>query len=359
MAEALKRPVTTGTALLAIGLMLARWGDMPLDALTTNGKVFWDEPWRLVTSVLVHADIVHLGFNVYWLWIFGTQLERVFGGLRLLALMLLLAIGSSAAEYAISVGGVGLSGVGYGLFGFVYVLEKRDPRFAGAVDARTAKLFGIWFVFCIVATKLKWMSIANVAHGTGALLGFAAGLAVAPSRRVLQRVGGAITVAVLLAGFIAAGSVFRRHVNQTDEPFWTEFGEGNAALDKHNPDEAIAHYRRALEIDPTKHQAWFNIGVAEEEAERHEKALSAYERAVELEPGDTDYADALAFELAKKAFSLPAEQVALKIELYERATTLRPGMAWAWGNLALQYEKSGRTQDAEKARAKGADPEDP
>jgi hypothetical protein len=49
-----------------------------------------------------------------------------------------LALASSAAEYAVGAGGLGF-------FGLLYTL-RRDPRFEGVVDARTVQLFVGWFV---------------------------------------------------------------------------------------------------------------------------------------------------------------------------------------------------------------------
>ena len=40
---------------------------------------------RLLTSALPHGGIVHLLFNVIWLWIFGTAIEAVWGPVRTLA----------------------------------------------------------------------------------------------------------------------------------------------------------------------------------------------------------------------------------------------------------------------------------
>jgi membrane associated rhomboid family serine protease len=74
-----------------------------------------------------------------------ARLEEAFGPWKALGLILLLAAGSSA-EYAYAVGSVGLSGVGYGLFGLVWVLSHRDERFRGAIDGQTVALFIFWFL---------------------------------------------------------------------------------------------------------------------------------------------------------------------------------------------------------------------
>lgn len=45
--------------------------------------------WRLLTPMLLHGSLIHLGFNMYALHVMGRRLERFFGPYRFLALYLL------------------------------------------------------------------------------------------------------------------------------------------------------------------------------------------------------------------------------------------------------------------------------
>src|SRR5262249_14730936 len=154
-------PVAGGIGLMAIAVTLmtgsGRW---PLDRFEVGPTMFRGEPWRLFTSMLPHVNAIHLLLDVYMLWIFGTLVEEVLGHARLLGLVALFAAGSMAAGYALSVGGVGLSGVDYGLSGMLWVLSRRDRRFAGAVDALTTQILVGWFFFCIVTTYMKIWTVA-------------------------------------------------------------------------------------------------------------------------------------------------------------------------------------------------------
>ena len=129
-----KYPVITVVSLLAIAVTIAWWMKVDVSALFESPQIRRGQWWRLLTSVLPHLDVLHLIFNLWWLWIFGTTVERVFGHLNTILLFLLFAIGPNALQYAFSDGGVGLSGIGYGLFGLLWILSRRDPRFAGAID---------------------------------------------------------------------------------------------------------------------------------------------------------------------------------------------------------------------------------
>src|SRR5450432_2538036 len=123
-------PVTAGTIVLAVIASGLYWSGQDVSVLMAGPGIRQWQLWRLLTSVLLHANLIHLLFNVYWLWIFGTLVEDVYGHGRTLAFFVIVAVGSSAAEYAFLSGGIGLSGVGYGLFGLLWTLSaaRRDPR---------------------------------------------------------------------------------------------------------------------------------------------------------------------------------------------------------------------------------------
>jgi GlpG protein len=121
------------------------------------------ELWRLFTSIFLHTDILHLLFNLYWFWMFGTLLERAFGHAKTALIVIFLAVGSGAFQFAIDRGGVGLSGVGYGLFGMLWVLSKYDGRFRGIVGPNITTLFVVWFFLCVATTITKIYSVGNVA----------------------------------------------------------------------------------------------------------------------------------------------------------------------------------------------------
>jgi len=104
-------PVISGIAVLAIGVTIAWWAGTNISPLFENAEIRRGQLWRFTTSVLPHLDILHLAFNLYWLWMLGTTVERIYGHFRTALLILLFAIGSSSLDFAFAQGGVGLSGV--------------------------------------------------------------------------------------------------------------------------------------------------------------------------------------------------------------------------------------------------------
>jgi hypothetical protein len=119
-------PVTAGLCVLALLATFAWWGQAGVSVLFSDARAFHGEGWRLLTACLPHVNLLHLIFNLYWLWVFCTLVEEAFGQAHTVALLLLLAAGSSAVAGAFGEDGVGLSGVGYGLFALLWVLGRRD-----------------------------------------------------------------------------------------------------------------------------------------------------------------------------------------------------------------------------------------
>jgi len=241
--------------------------------------------WRALTSTLPHGSFFHVAFNLYWLWTFGTLVERVYGHLKCAGIFVLLAFGSMLAEFAVLDGGVGLSGVGYGLWGMLMVLERRDARFADAVDRQTNQLFIGWFFLCIVLTVTKVMPVANIAHGVGAVMGMLLGLAVAGNRSVKwqSRAGlGALLILILLGA-----TVFWPRVNLSSYAESEIEHAGLDALHHDNVPRAVKLLETSTHRRNAPARAWYNLGVAYERAGRVDDAATAFGRAAQMPDADS------------------------------------------------------------------------
>ena len=264
---------------------------MNISSLFTTAMVRRGELWRLVTCILPHADILHLGFNIYWFWIFGTVVERVYGHLKTAALIVLLAVGSSSLEFAFAQGGVGLSGVVYGLFGLLWVLSPRDERFEGSVDHRTVQLFVVWFFFCIVTTLVHIFPVANIAHGAGAVLGILVGFAIVlPDRRKVAAMGAA---AIILCFGLWAATLGRPRLNLSGNAGYEEGMWGYDALEAGSNKEAVRWLRDAVLYQPKDDIYWYDLGIAYERVGDKKAAQAAYQSAHRLKPDNTEYSEAL------------------------------------------------------------------
>jgi membrane associated rhomboid family serine protease len=294
LVDLIRYPVTGGTGLLAIGFTLAGWGwfgKVDISALTEGFPIRQGQLWRIVTSALPHVDVLHLAFNLYWVWAFGTLIEETWGHLRTAVLFVVLAVAANGAEYAFLVGGEGLSGVGYGLFGLLWVLTRRgDRRFVNEVDNRTAGLFVAWFFFCVIATELDWMPIANIAHGVGAITGGLIGWTISTSG--YKRWIGSAATAMLVVAVLAGDTVARPWVNFDKNRGVDEAYQGYVDLAADRNQEALRWCRDSVRARPDNGGYWYNLGIAWHRTGHESESIEAFQRAAVLTPGDPKIADA-------------------------------------------------------------------
>lgn len=288
LADVTQYPVIAAVCVAAIGVTLAWWAKVDVSALLASVDVQRGEVWRLLTDIFPHGSVLHLAFNIYWIWIFGAAIEARLGHVKTLLLVLLFAVGSSAAQFALSGGGVGLSGVGYGFFGLLWMLSKKDERFRGTIDPRTINLFLGWFVLCVALTAAKVWQVGNVAHGAGALLGVLVGLAIAePARRMVFAAGAAALVVASLWGATAG----RPMVNYSESFGYDAAKLGYDAIKARKNEEALRWFKLAADRLPAEAWVWYDLGLAYDGVGETEKADVAYRTAHTLKPDDAQYGE--------------------------------------------------------------------
>lgn len=130
--------------------------------------------WRVFTPMFIHFDILHIFMNMWLLVDLGGAVERRYGSRWTLLLVLIISAVSNLLEYVFSTPFFGgMSGVVFGLFGFVLVQSKYNPFSNFYVSPMMTGILLVWFVYCIVGLPGE---IANFVHwgglASGAVIGY-------------------------------------------------------------------------------------------------------------------------------------------------------------------------------------------
>jgi len=147
--------------------------------------------FSVLTSMFLHGGIAHVVFNMWFLWIFGNNVEEAFGRLRYILMYIAGGVGATLTFVAVNPDStiplVGASGAIAAVLGSYAVLfpGHRVLSLLGwfIVPVPAAVFLGVWFVlqFGLGGTNVAWE-----AHAGGFAFGFA--LTLLFRRQLLRRV---------------------------------------------------------------------------------------------------------------------------------------------------------------------------
>ena len=171
-----KKPIVTYT-LIAINVLIfvlqAFFGfnSFLINAFAVYGPyIRMGEYYRLLSGAFLHADIFHIFFNMYALYVLGSQAESFFGKFKFLAIYLFSAITASLLSILLNIDGVsvGASGSIFGILGALLYFGYNFRVYLGNTLVRQILpivLINLLFGFMIP-------SVDNFAHIGGLVGGF-------------------------------------------------------------------------------------------------------------------------------------------------------------------------------------------
>lgn len=179
------------SVLLAINIAVYFLGFLPIlgsliydYGLQVNYLVMQGEIWRLITSVFLHGGFFHILFNMFWLYLFGPELEKILGKARFINTYLLAGVVGNIATYFIyplNYASLGASGAIFGIFGafgaLVYYTRKTMPMLR--------KMILPIIVISVITTFLQ-PNVNATAHIVGLLAGFLLGLFYLHPKRIVS-----------------------------------------------------------------------------------------------------------------------------------------------------------------------------
>jgi rhomboid family protein len=116
--------------ILGLEPVLVTWFALwPIGATDAGGAPFW--PWQLISYSFLHASPTHLLLNMFALWMFGGQVEAVYGRSRFLTYYFVCVISAGLTQLLVTtvMGAVGPTvGASGGIFGLLLAYAILFPR---------------------------------------------------------------------------------------------------------------------------------------------------------------------------------------------------------------------------------------
>ncbi|MCW3051334.1 MAG: Rhomboid family protein [Chthonomonadales bacterium] len=265
-----------------------------ISAILPTPDQIWDRHYLgLFTSFFVHIDIIHILFNMMWLWKLGSVLEVTIPPWQYLLFILLATVVGSCCELFISgQTGAGASGTIYALMGLMWAGGGFHESWRQVATRDNMRYFMIWGVLCIFLTVSHTLNVGNGAHFGGLLFGLAVGyLFYAPRRRLvwIPVLVGMVTVCIMSLAWMPWSSQ------------WNDY-KGTQADERHRYTEALAYYERGLRVGGESYWfldrialTWMEIAEEAHRSNRKEEADAALKKAGE------------ALEASTKAIPAPEE----------------------------------------------------
>jgi membrane associated rhomboid family serine protease len=135
------------------------------------------EWWRIFTSAFIHLGPIHLAFNMYVLFLYGSLVERMYGPIEYAVIYLLCAAGGSVLTILVDPvqSAAGASGAIFGIVGLVFVVSRRHHAVLGREARMMVAGVGTYVIYLLIFTFLV-PGISWTGHlgglFVGAVLGF-------------------------------------------------------------------------------------------------------------------------------------------------------------------------------------------
>jgi len=214
-----RQPTLVTVAIIAVNVAVFVYGAI-LDPATVGGRIrvsglhadlalnkqileLTHEWYRLVTSGFLHYGILHLGFNMYMLWMLGQMLEPALGRVRFGLLYAAGLLGGSLGALLVDQGlTAGASGAVFGLLGAAFVGQWMRGANPLTTSIGTVLMMNLFITFA-------WRSQISVGgHIGGVIAGAICGWAILAPAHKRRRVELTYAVPLVVAVVAVAASVY-------------------------------------------------------------------------------------------------------------------------------------------------------
>jgi membrane associated rhomboid family serine protease len=241
------------------------------------------EYWRLFTAGFLHANILHIGLNMWCLWYVGRLSERLFGKWQTFAIYMVTGVGGALLSIASHPerSELGASGAIFGLVGAVLAGVKFGNLAIPAGEKRA--IFSSMVFFAIFNFMFgMYGNIDNMCHLGGFVTGLLVGLplsAFARHSKLLQ-----LGTLIVTSMIIAAGA---SELVQQDGPEAQKTAAAFAWRQK-NYGKAVHLLEKYTVAKPEDDDGLVFLGEAYFNNNEPDKAIGALEQALRVNPNSQD-----------------------------------------------------------------------
>ena len=149
--------------MLPVGDQMTQWAALSLGTP-------WFHTYQYITYMFLHANLEHLFFNMFALWMFGRTLEYELGSQRFLIYYLACGIGAALVQYGIAwlMGELPLFLVGASgaVMGLLLAFGVMHPNATIMLLIPPIPMKAKWFViiYAVIELFLGWRGVGQVAH---------------------------------------------------------------------------------------------------------------------------------------------------------------------------------------------------
>lgn len=160
--------------------ILNKWFALnPLSGVDAAGQPFNFQVWQLITYIFMHGSFSHILFNMFALWMFGMEIENLWGSKKFLTFYLLTGVVAGIFQLflpplfgAMPAPTIGASGAVYGvLIAFGMLFPERYIYIYFLIPVKTKYLIGFLFILEFLLFNPAG-GVARLAHIGGAIAGF-------------------------------------------------------------------------------------------------------------------------------------------------------------------------------------------
>jgi rhomboid protease GluP len=300
------------------------WWQAPQDLLLAWGAnigafTAYGEYWRLFTNIFVHNGLLHLGLNMYALWVLGPTVQNTFGQSRFIFIYLFSGLIGSVASIAWDPAQIsaGASGSIVGMAGaMLAVLAKKSDQ-----DRKQENLTHPLIFFAVICASLLYgfftPGIDNSAHIGGLAGGFISGFllnSIEQGNNKKESISIAVLV-LMLALFAVWGTSSARMDRRSDiyriasgamkhlraKEFQLAYDDYNQLLKSElkptfflgraealtgmkRAKEAVEDCDKAIALDPKNSGAYFDKALALHKLEDYKQAIEVLNKTIQANP---------------------------------------------------------------------------